>query len=192
MLRHRFINLEAERSLANLACAAAMNRDVLYHGTRHAQSILNMGALFHSMSGDRVVAFTRSPEIAWYWASLERDHDEGRGAILIFDRQSLRSRYKIEQYHDPIWDTETYYNDEMEERIWDNVVDVGRHLIGFVSDKATQCSREVRARNLAYRMEIKARRLAIEANKVGNPSSILLGELKAALEKHKRDIHDDG
>lgn len=147
MLRQKFINLEAERPLAILARSVAMKRDVLYHGTRYAKSILNTGVLFYSIPGDSKVAFTRSPEIASYWASLERDDDEGRGAILIFDRQSLRCRYTIELYHDEIWDDKTGRNDEAEERIWDNVIDIGSYLIGFVSGPVTNCSCKRRVLN---------------------------------------------
>jgi hypothetical protein len=42
------------------------------------------------------VSFTRSPEVAAYFALLERDDDEGRGSVFIFDRQSLERRYKVE------------------------------------------------------------------------------------------------
>jgi hypothetical protein len=85
---------EAERRLAGLARKIAMQRDVLYHGTRHAQSILTMGVLFHAERGLQV-CFTRSAEEAAYWALLERDHDEGRGSIFAFDRRSLQYRYNI-------------------------------------------------------------------------------------------------
>ena len=37
---------DAERQLAGQAREIAMNRDVLYHGTRYAQSILKTGVLF--------------------------------------------------------------------------------------------------------------------------------------------------
>jgi hypothetical protein len=74
---------------------------------------------------------SRSPETAAYFALLERDSDEGRDAILIFDRQSLRCRYRVEPWHDNFWDDEAGRTDEMEERIWESVTDVARHLIGM-------------------------------------------------------------
>jgi hypothetical protein len=70
-----------ERHLAGLARKMAMNRNVLYHGTRYARSILRSGVLFTAYPGKPKVAFTRSPEVAAYWALMERFNDEGRGAI---------------------------------------------------------------------------------------------------------------
>jgi hypothetical protein len=60
---------EAERQLAAIARKAAMNRDVLYHGTRHAQTILTTGVLFPGEEGGKV-SFTRSAEEAAYWATI--------------------------------------------------------------------------------------------------------------------------
>jgi hypothetical protein len=66
MLRHIKYS-DAERQLAGQAREVAMNRDVLYHGTRHAQSILKTGVLFRSLSGgDPKVCLTRSAEVAAY------------------------------------------------------------------------------------------------------------------------------
>jgi hypothetical protein len=88
---------------------------------------------------------------------LPRDDDEGRGAILIFDRQSLHSRYKIEPCHDPVWDTETICRNEAEEQIWDDIIDIGRHLIGFVSEKATYLSKKLKRLNQDHRLEMEHR-----------------------------------
>jgi hypothetical protein len=131
----------------------AMNRDVLYHGTRNAQSILSMGVLFRSDA----VSFTRSPEEAGYWALLDRDDDEGRGAILIFDRQSLHQRYKIEPYHDTVWDDGTHCRDEAEETTGTDVIDVGKYLIGFVSEQNTRRSERLKMLNRKRRMDMEAR-----------------------------------
>ena len=72
MLRHLKYT-EAERQLAGMARQKAMDRDVLYHGTRFAELILKTGVLFSSDTDDAKVSFTRSPEVAAYWALLERD-----------------------------------------------------------------------------------------------------------------------
>jgi hypothetical protein len=61
---------EAERRLGKLARQISMKRDVLYHGTRYAQSILSMGVLFQVERNEQV-CFTRSPEEAARWALLE-------------------------------------------------------------------------------------------------------------------------
>jgi hypothetical protein len=45
----------------------------------------------------------RSAEVAAYWALVPREDDEGRASILIFDRQSLARRYKIEANPEVFW-----------------------------------------------------------------------------------------
>jgi hypothetical protein len=147
---------EAERQLAAIVRKAAMGRDVLYHGTRHAQSILKIGVLFPVEDGGKV-CFTRSAEEAAYRALRPRTEDEGRGAVLIFDRQLLHCRYKIEPYHDPIWDNKTTCHDEAEEAIWAEVTNVGKYLIGPVTDNASQSSDRLKTRNREYRRHIETR-----------------------------------
>ena len=83
MLRHLKYT-EAVRQLAGMARQKAMDRDVLYHGTRLAELIQKRGILFYSDPGDPKVSFTRSPEVAAYWALLERDDDEGRRISIYF------------------------------------------------------------------------------------------------------------
>ena len=75
---HHIEYTTAERELALLARKLAMNRDVLYHGTRYRQSILKTETLFCPEVGVDAVFFTRSPEVAAYWALLKRDDDESR------------------------------------------------------------------------------------------------------------------
>ena len=83
---------KAVRQLAGMARQKTLDRDALYHGTRYAELILKTGVLFYSDPGQPKVSFTRSPEVAAYFALLERDDDEGRGSVFIFDRQSLERR----------------------------------------------------------------------------------------------------
>jgi len=74
------------RQLAARAREIAMDRDVLYHGTRYTRSILKTSVLFRSLSGgDPKVCLTRSAEVAAYWSLIDRDGDDGYGSILIFD-----------------------------------------------------------------------------------------------------------
>src|SRR5262249_13833457 len=94
---------KAVRQLAGMARQKAMDRDALYHGTRFTKLILNTGVLFYSDPGDPKVSFTRSPEVAAYWALLERNYDEGRGSVFIFDRQSLKRRYKVKANPEVYW-----------------------------------------------------------------------------------------
>jgi hypothetical protein len=142
----------AERRLADLARAMARDRNALFHGTRYARSILRTGVLFFSIPGEPRAAFTRSPEIAAYWAFLKRDDDEACGAILILDRKSLNQRYTIKRRDDVL---RTF--DEEEEAIWENVTNVSQHLIGFISEPRNRSSRELKARNHAFMREIETR-----------------------------------
>lgn len=104
------------------------------------------------------MSFTRSPEAAAYFALMERFNDEGRGAILIFDRDSLLSQYKINLIHEkwvPVGDTG--WHDEAEEEIWVDVTDVAKHLIGLVYEPKTLCSHKHKVRNQLFGLEIDAR-----------------------------------
>jgi hypothetical protein len=200
LLRQRFINLEAVGPMARLARNAAIGRDVLYHGTRFAQSVLTTGVLFASNPGEPTVSFTRSPETASYWALLERNYDEGHGAILIFDRQSLRCRYRVEPYHDVFWDDVMGRNDEAEERVCQrNVVDIGRHLIGIIFAPTVQCPSWHKKNNREFMRTIDVRlkelprytvnreglyipsTVTLAFGSVPNHKSITLPELKTAV-----------
>jgi hypothetical protein len=64
MLQQKLINRDAVKDLAGLARQTAGRREVLFHGTRHAKSILMTGVLFYSASGEPGVFFTCSPETA--------------------------------------------------------------------------------------------------------------------------------
>lgn len=117
----------------------ARGMDVIFHGTRYARKILTDDALFCSRSGYRAVSFTRNPSVAAYWALLERDDDEQDGAVFVFDRQRLRARYRLESFHDPIWDTCYGMNDEAEECVWGrNIACVHAYLVAAVWSR--QCS----------------------------------------------------
>jgi hypothetical protein len=153
---------EAVRQLAGMARQNAMDRDVLYHGTRSAELILKTGVLFYSDPGQPKVSFTRSPEVAAYFALLERDYDEGRGSVFIFDRQSLERRYKVEANPEVDWHTKTLFHDEAEEEIWANVIDIGNHLIGVVSGPTGHRSHKHKALNREYRAWIETRLLLLE------------------------------
>jgi hypothetical protein len=123
------ISLSEGDRLARLVRAVARGQHVLFHGTHSPEQILRAGKLYFSDIGAPVVCLTRSVEEAVYWATSPRDCDDGRGAIFVLDRRSLRARYRIEPYHDPIWNTE----DEMEERIWCRDVDLAGCLLALVS-----------------------------------------------------------
>jgi hypothetical protein len=122
------------RRLANLARKMAGGRAVLYHGTRYPTSILRTGVLFAPGLGK--ISFTRSPEVAAYWALQKRHPDEGRGAILLFDRNALGCRYAISPAHEKwVEVSERYWHDEAEEEVWTDIVNISRYLIGHVPTK---------------------------------------------------------
>jgi len=83
------------------------------------------------------VAFTRSPEVAAHFATLLRDEDEGVGAIFVFDRTSLKTRYKLECVDkgwktDPSKLTESWRAayDQFEEQVFARNVEIAPHFIG--------------------------------------------------------------
>jgi hypothetical protein len=83
---------DPELWLARRARELGAGLSPLFHGTRYASKILDSGTLRWSEVGRQVVCFTKSPEAAAYWATIERDCDDGRGAIFIFDRDRLQHR----------------------------------------------------------------------------------------------------
>jgi hypothetical protein len=68
---------------------------------------------------------------------LDRDDPEATGAILILDRELLRTRYKLVPYHDPFFDDEPGYGEpsttEAEEFIEVGaIVDLKRYLLDVI------------------------------------------------------------
>ena len=163
---HHIEYTTAERELALLARKLATNRDVLYHGTRYRQSILKTGALFRPEIGVDAVSFTRSPEVAAYFALLERDDDEGRGSIMVCDRQSLASHYKIKCNPQVYWHGDTAFHDEAEEQIFDNVTKIGDHLIGIVSDPTVKLSQRHKILNREFEKTMEARLQRLECQMI--------------------------
>jgi hypothetical protein len=128
-----------KRFLLEKARALARGRDVLFHGTRYRESILASGILRFS-PGVQTLSFTRSPYVAAHWAALPRDDEEQAGTVLVFDRASLKARYKLECI-DNGWQAEpSMFNefwraehDECEEQVWGRNVEIAPHLIGLIS-----------------------------------------------------------
>jgi hypothetical protein len=142
-------HVEAQtRFLSKKARLMARGRDVLFHGTRHRESVLMSGFL-QSFPYIQTVSFTRSPKVAAYWAALPRDDDEGSGAVLVFDRASLKRRYKLEcvdngwefdpPRHNEFWRAD---HDECEEQVWGRNVEIAPHLIGLISTPKARPSGE--------------------------------------------------
>jgi hypothetical protein len=135
---------DSERSLVQLSRQLAGRRPVLFHGTRYSASIVRSGMLLFATGGDPVISFSRSPEVAAYWADMPRDDDEGRGAVFVFDRRSLAARYRIEPFR---WGGA---DDEMEERVWLTNIAIAPHLIGFVETASPPMTNQ---RSIAHDVE---------------------------------------
>ena len=163
---HHIEYTTAERELVLLARKLATNRDVLYHGTRYRQSILKTETLFRPEVGVDAVFFTRSPEVAAYWALLKREDDEGRGSVLVCDRQSLASRYKIKCNPQVYWHSDTTFHDEAEEQIFDNVTKIGDHLIGIVSGPTVKLSQRHKILNRESEKMMDARLQQLECQMI--------------------------
>lgn len=136
MLLPRTPPMHAEEiALTKLARAKAKGRDAIYHGTRFPRALFAENVLRCSDSGDDAVCLTRSPDVAAYFALMQRAwgvprEDEGRGALLILDRRKLSARYRLEPNHDITLDMP---RDEMEERIWGrDIHDLSRYLIAVI------------------------------------------------------------
>lgn len=121
----------AEYRLAASARAVRRGADVLYHGTRYSQQILSEGALMNPDWLPDYVSLTRSPEVAAFSAWLPRGQD-GRPAILVLDRRSLRTRYPLHPYHDVWRGHRDQMRDEAEERVPAHVLDLHRYLLAVV------------------------------------------------------------
>jgi len=85
-----YCGVRRNQRLVQLSRKLAGRRPVLFHGT-YPKSIACSGMLLFATAGDPVVCFSRSVEVAAYWADMPRDDDEGRGAVFVFDRLVPRS-----------------------------------------------------------------------------------------------------
>ena len=140
-----------ERHLADVARIVAGGRNVLYHGTRYTRQILTEGVLRFPTIGLEAVSLSRLPEVAIYSAVLPREDTFDSPSILVLDRETLRSRYRLETYHEGWPGHDSDWRDEAEEIIYRrNVDDLESHLIGVISadllpDLAcTNCTRGMR------------------------------------------------
>ncbi|SIO44220.1 hypothetical protein SAMN05443247_05422 [Bradyrhizobium erythrophlei] len=118
-----------ERMMARLAKQIGRGGEVIYHGTRALPKVMRSGKLMPPDLAECTVSFTRSPEVAAYFACLlGGKQDQHSPGVLILDKSSLRQRYRIEPYR---------YDDacnECEEIVWGRTINVRRHLLGVVSE----------------------------------------------------------
>jgi hypothetical protein len=127
--RRRELTSRTDREIvaARLARAIGRGHDAIYHGTRAPEKVLRSGKLV-SPAGE--VSFSRSPEVAAYFAHLmSTENNHYSPALLVLDRNSLRQVYRLEATrYDEEWD------DEREEVIWGRTINFRRHLLGVVRE----------------------------------------------------------
>jgi hypothetical protein len=129
MLKETPISSDREVVMARLARKIGRGRDAIYHGTRQLPAVMRRGKLLPP-NFDNAVFFSRSPEIAAYWASfMGNEADNFSGGVLVLDRNSLAQNYQLE----PTRYAEDW-SDEREESIWGRVVNFRRHLLGVVRE----------------------------------------------------------
>jgi hypothetical protein len=120
---------DREVVMARLARKIGRGRDAIYHGTRHLPLVLRSGKLLPAGTRDPAVFFTRSPEVAAYWANmLGTEKDQFCGGILILNRASLAQCYRLE----PSSEAEIWDYDEREENVLGRSINIRRHLLGVV------------------------------------------------------------
>ena len=120
---------DREIVMARLARKIGRGHDAIYHGTRHLPLVLRSGKLLPAGVWDPAVFFTRSPEVAAYWANMMgREIDQFCGGILILNRTSLVRNYRLE----PSRYAEDWKYDEREESVLDRSINIRRHLLGVV------------------------------------------------------------
>lgn len=133
---HRFA--EALAVAARYRHLVPRGRSILFFGTKHPRTIIRDDAILSFTLGDYpTISFTRSLHVAVHFAMLDRDDPEATGAILILDRELLRTRYKLVPHHDPVSDLFGYGDPntmEAEEMVEVSaIVDLKRYLLGTIS-----------------------------------------------------------
>lgn len=128
-----FYSGTADKKFTRAVRDVARRQSVLFHGTSLGSLIARTDTLLYPHVGDPAISFTRSPETAVHFATLPKDFDDGLPTVFVFDRQSLRSRYRVEPYQCPPPEDHNEGKFEMEEMIWHRDVEkVSRHLSALV------------------------------------------------------------
>jgi hypothetical protein len=81
----------------------------------------------------------------------------GLDQYLSLNRQSLETLYDISPNPQVIWHPKMRFHDEAEEEIFEDVINIGNHLIGIVSGPAVQRSDKHRALNDKYTKQVEAK-----------------------------------
>jgi hypothetical protein len=129
-LRERSPETDREVVMARLARKIGRGHNAIYHGTRHLPLVLRIGKLAPPDFGQTAVFFSRSPEVAVYWATMMGiEADQFSGGVLVLDRASLAQNHRLEpsRYAED-------WADEREESIWGRAINLRRHLLGVVRE----------------------------------------------------------
>jgi hypothetical protein len=129
-LRERPPETDWEVVMARLARRIGRGHNAIYHGTRHLPLVLRTGKLVWPDFLQTAVFFSRSPEVAAYWATMMgSEADQFSGGVLVLDRTSLAQNYRLKpsRYGEG-------WADEREESIWERAISFRRHLIGVVRE----------------------------------------------------------
>lgn len=108
-------------------CRDSYTGRFVYHGTRYARAIQADNRIKVAPRGDVHVSLTRSFDVAVYWAALERDDDEGVGAVLILDRRALEAAHQLSAFV-----SGDGFEDEHEEACHQEIGDLDRYLVAAV------------------------------------------------------------
>jgi hypothetical protein len=97
------------------------------------EDVLDDRILYPPLHCDPAISFTRSAEIAAYFALMPgRVNDLYSGGVLVLDRRRLARYHCLE--HFTYKDDEDKYLHENEERVWDERVVLKHLLIGTVTE----------------------------------------------------------
>ena len=128
-LREVRLKTTREVVMARLARKIGRGHDAIYHGTRYLPTVLRAEKLKPCQENEGVY-FTRSPEVASYWALFwGLQFENYSGGVLVIDRASLTHSYRLVPSR---WDKDWW--DEREEHVWRRQISFRRHLSGVVSE----------------------------------------------------------
>jgi hypothetical protein len=127
-LREVRLKTTREVVMARLARKIGRGHDAIYHGTRFPIEVLRSGKL--KPDGNDAVSFSRSPEVAAYFAHLPDDgFIRWTPAVLVLNRSSLTQTYRLEP-----WRYAEDWDDEQEEVVWGRTINLRKHLLGVVRE----------------------------------------------------------
>jgi hypothetical protein len=160
---------DREHVFARLARDIGRGHAAIYHGTRLPIEVLRSGKLKPDGSG--AVSFSRSPEVAAYFALLVGDGiTRWTPAVLVLDRSSLIQTYRL----DP-WRYGEDWDDEQEEVVWRRTINLRKHLLGVVREEDVNKVFRPREGKLIRAGRAKVREIIIKERKRLSTENARLG-----------------